>query len=150
MAAGEKAKITWGTSFANTLEFGYPLDQASSYPQPRQGSEFGQSPGGEEDSWVVATDELLSFVARWIPAATGTTPEGTTITGWDGATGFAAFLSWARAKNPFRFFPLRTSASYVTCYLMEPMQGGPQLDDQGTRQLPMVIRSSSDAPFTGY
>ena len=150
MAAGEKPKITWGAAFANTLELGYPLDRATPYPQPREGSQWAKSPGGVEDSWVTETDELLAAVARWIPHTTGTTPEGTPITGWDGATGFAAFLRWGRAKNLIRFYPLRTEGTYVACYLVEPMKGAPAPENDGTRQVALVLRTSDDSAFTGF
>lgn len=151
MAAGEKPAILWGASFANTLEFGYPLDQAVTYPEPREGSEWAVAPSGEADAWITGTSQLLSAVARWIPIADGTTPEGTPITGWDGATGWGSFLTWARAWNPFRFVPLRTDTlTYVESLWVDPMRGTPPLEDDGTRRLPFVIRSTADTAYTGF
>lgn len=150
MSAGQKPKVTWGTAYANTWEMGYPLDDATAWGDPREGSETMKAPSGVEDAWTVATDQFLGALARWIPAATGTTPEGTTITGWDGATGVDAAIAWLRAKNVGRFFPDRTSGTYVEFYLVEPMSGKPGKEEDGTRSLRFVFRSANDSQFTGY
>lgn len=147
MAAGEKPKFTWGASFANTLECGYPLDEAISLSEPREGSEFAKAPSGEEDSWVVAWDQLLRAISRWIPTANGTTPEGTTITGWDGSTGWRAFLESAGAKNPIRFYPLRTSGTFQPCVLVV---SDVTLETDGKRRVQFEIRTTDDSPFTGF
>lgn len=99
MAQGTAARITWGASFANTLNIPY-VDDPVAYPEPRSGSEWGQGPSGVEDAWTIGDDEVLAFVARWIPTTNTADP---LATGWDGATGWAAFLKWARDKNVFRF-----------------------------------------------
>lgn len=150
MAAGDIPKITWGTSWANTWELGYPLDMVLAYPQPREGSEFVMAPSGEEDSWIAATDYFLAGLARWIPIANGTTPDGTTITGWDGAAGVAAALSWLRAKNVGKFYPARGSGTNKTIILQSPMGGKPPQEADGKRQLSLILRATDAAPFTGY
>lgn len=150
MAAGEIPKITWGAAFANTWELGYPMDQVTAWEEPRKDSEFAMAPSGEEDSWIIATDYLLAGLARWIPISNGTTPDGTTITGWDGATGVAAALSWLQAKNTGRFYPLRTSGTYKTFIIREPMEGKPGQEIDGKRQLSLILRATDAAAFTGY
>jgi hypothetical protein len=145
MARTTIPKINWGTSFANTLNFGYPLDGAISWPEPRLGSEFRQAPSGIEDAWIVGNDYYLEGAMRWIPTANTTDP---LATGWDGATGVSAFLAWARAKNQFRFYPDKDSGSYILSYLVAPMGGKPELGRDGTRTINLQIRSLTE--YTGY
>jgi len=143
-------KITWGASFANTLNIGYPLDNAVAYPVPCQGYAVVEAPSGARDSWVPGTRQRLAGDVRWIPAANVAAP---LATGWDTAsTGFAAFLTWARAQNPFRFFPDVGSGTYFTCYLIEPMEGEPPQEQDATRRLRLVIQTTEteSAVFTGY
>lgn len=139
-------KITWGTSFANTLGFLGPLDNAVAYGEPREGSECAQATSGAEDAWIVGTDQYLEGDVRWIPGATAGS-----ITGWDGSTGWAAFLAWARAKNAFRFFPDATSGTYQSVYLVEPAKGAPTVEEtDGTRRLRLKLRDAAQAAFEGY
>jgi hypothetical protein len=148
MAQGEKPRITWGTSFGNTLNIGYPLDRAIAYPLPRGGSEFIQSRSGVEEAWIVGDDYYLSGSIRWIPTSTTTNP---VATGWDGATGFEAFLVWARKRNIFRWIPnYAVPGTYKTCYLVEPWGDPPSQEDDGTRTINIVMRSSDQTAFTGY
>ncbi len=145
MARGETPKITWGAGFVNTLTLGYPLQNAVAYSEPREGSEFTMGPSGEEDSWITGTNQYLEGGAAWIPAA-----DGGGVTGWDGATGFRAFLESARAKNDFKFFPDKDGGGNVTCRLAEPMAGAPALEQDLTRRVLLKIRSTDDSAFTGY
>jgi hypothetical protein len=147
MARATLPKITWGTSYANTLSIGYPLDQASTWSEPREGSEQAVAPSGEVDAWTVGTDEYLAGSVRWIPTSTTADP---VATGWDGATGFSAFLAWARDMNAFRFYPDATSGTYFDAVLVEPLKGEPGLEEDGCRTLRIKIRSTADSPFTGY
>lgn len=140
-------KITWGTSFANTLSIGYPLDNYKSGSTPRDGSAWAQSPGGAEDAWIVGTDYTLEGDIRWIPQTNVATPAAT---GWDTAsTGFRLFLEWARAKNAFRWFPDKDAVGYIESYLVEPLTGTPEPETDGTRSLHIVMRNSSSA-YDGY
>lgn len=145
MARGTIPKITWGTSYANTLNFGYPLDSATSYSEHREGSVWDMFVSGVEDAWLWGIDYFLEGDFRWIPASSTSDP---VATGWDGSTGVRAFLEWARQKNSFRFFPDKNSGTYLDCYLMEPMQGPPSLEDDGSRRLHLKIRSAT--AFDGY
>lgn len=139
-------KITWGDSFANTLSIGYPVDNFSTWTEPRQGSVWVQSLSGLEDSWIIGYDAYLQVEVRWIPTSTTASP---VATGWDGSTGWTGFLQNVQAKNPFRWFPNKDEATYYTSYLVEPMEGGPTLEMDGTKRLLLVMRSSTEA-YTGY
>lgn len=140
-------KILWGAGLANTLYFGYALDNVVAESEPRSGSEQIQAPSGVEDAWTVGTDYVLTFDARWIPQADTVTPQAT---GWDGATGFRAFLEWARDKNAFSFYPDATAGTVIaSCYLAEPMKAAAASESDGTRRLTLKIRNASTA-FDGY
>jgi len=148
MASGYTPRITWGTSFANQLDIGYPLDNAIAYPKPRDGSEFVQSPTGVEDSWLQGMEYYLEGDLRWLPTSNITSP--VTATGWDGSTGWRAFLEWVWEKNQFRWIPNKSSPStYILSYWVSPIFGGYELEVSGDRRMRMVIRNSS-SPYTGY
>lgn len=140
------AKILWGSSFANTLTFGYLLDNDTSGSEPREGSAWTQSPSGVEDAWITGTDYRFQCDARWIPQVDTTSP---LATGWDGATGFRAFLEYARAKNLVRVYPDAAGVTFIDSYLVEPMKGLPTLEDNGQRRLAMQFRNASTA-YDGY
>lgn len=142
----KRVKITWGTSFVNTLNIAYPLDDWRSYSTFREGTEFALSYSGIEDAWVTGEDYVLEGTVRWIPTSNTTTPLGT---GWDGATGWQAFLSWARQKNEFRVFPDKDSGTYFTSYLVEPLDGKHDLEPDGTRSVRVKFRNASGS-FVGY
>lgn len=143
---GVLPKITWGASFANTLSIGYALDNLSTWSEPREGSAWEQAPSGVEDAWLVGEDFLLEADVRWIPREDTVSPAAT---GWDGATGVRAFLTWARDKNELRFYPDASGGSYHTCYLVEPMTGAPAVEIDGTRTVRLRLRQST-AAFDGY
>lgn len=152
MARGDTPQILWEAGFAETLEFGYPLDRAVSWSEPREGTERVTAPSGSFDVWTTGEYELLRGMARWIPASDDTTPAGVPITGWDGSTGWAAFLSWARDGHLFRFVPDRdTPGTYVESYLREPLEGAPSLEDVDlTRRVSLVIYNADGNAYTGY
>jgi hypothetical protein len=139
-------KITWSGSFASTLNIGYALDDYAAYSTYREGSEFAQATSGIEDAWVIGIDYMLEGTIRWIPTTNTTNP---TQTGWDGTTGVRAFLDWARQKNVFRFYPDKDSATYITSYLVNPLDGKHTLEPDGTRQFRIVIRNVTTA-YDGY
>jgi len=142
----KRVRITWGTSFANTLEIGYPLDDWRSYATYREGTEFAQSYSGVEDAWVTGEDYVLEGTVRWIPTADTISP---VATGWDGATGWMAFLNWARKKNEFRVYPDKTAGTYFASYLVEPLDGKHDLEPDGTRSVRIKVRNASGS-FAGY
>ena len=141
-------QITWGTSFANTLNIGYPIDKWNSYSTPRKGSKMVQSQSGIYDSWVLGVDYFLECELRWIPGANTTTP---LATGWDGTTGVRAFLEWAQLSNQFRWIPdMNVSGTYITSYLIDPFdKTGCTLEGDGTRNLKITIMNTS-TDYSGY
>jgi hypothetical protein len=147
MALFRIPKITWN---ANTLEFGYPMDAAVSWPEPVEGSVLVAAPSGARDGWIVRDEPRLAGTVRWIPSANITTTGYAPFTGWDGAAGWAAFLSYVRLGNSFAFFPDRTLGTSITSYLVSPFQGEPGQGGDGTRALRLVIASSSSTEYTGY
>lgn len=137
-------KITWGSGSANTLTIGYPVDEWRSYSEARDGSQFIQVESGEEDAWVIGTDFVFEGTFRWIPTASSVSQSG-----WDGSTGWRGFLEYGRAKNTFRYYPDATSGTYYTSYLVEPLNGAHDLEQDGTRSVRMKIRNAS-ASYAGY
>lgn len=139
--------ILWGASFANVLHVGYFLDNVKSGDQPRDGSEWVQSPSGVEEAWITGTDFYIEFDVRWIPQVDTASP---VATGWDGTTGVREFLKWARQKNAFRFVMDATSlGTYILSYLVDPTTGYPDPEDDGTRKIRLRIRNASTA-YDGY
>lgn len=148
----KRCKIVWGDALDKTLDIGYPLDDPTTYPMPREGSEAAQGSSGVEDAWVAGEDQFLEGTARWIPKDNGNTDEGNASTGWDGADGFASFLSWARGKKVFRFYPdiVGAAATYLTMYLVEPMGQPAEHEDNWTRRVRLVMRTSDGTAVTGF
>lgn len=133
--------ILWGSSFQNTLSIGYPLDSLISYSNPREGYSVVQTESGIEGAWIQGTDYVLEGDMRWIPSVSTSNP---VYTGWNGATGVEAFLEFARNKNPIRYCPnAAATGSYTTCYLVEPMTGPPNQEENGTRSIRLVLRTPS-------
>jgi hypothetical protein len=73
-------------------------------------------------------------------------------TGWDGATGWREFLEWARAGNVVRFISDKdTPGTYIECYLLEPWEGPPGVeDDDGTKQVHLKLVSDDGTAFSGF
>jgi hypothetical protein len=137
-------KILWGAGFANTLLVELPLDNVKRGPTPRAGSSTSQAPSGVEDAWTVGTDYLLTAELRHIPRdATAT------ATGWDGATGVGEFLTWARDKNLLRFYPDKDLGTFIDSYLVEPMQGEGEPEEDGTTRLLLKLRNPTTR-YDGY
>ncbi len=151
MARGDIPRIMWGTSFANQLDVGYPLDESNAWSETQVGSEYVQAPSGETDAWITGTVYFLAGAARWIPTVDGTTPAGDAITGWDGATGWRAFLEWARDANEFQFIPDKgVPGTFILSRLVEPIGGVPGLERTDfTRRVEIVIRNNTSA-YDGY
>lgn len=139
-------KIVWGTPFANNLRIGYPFDQYAAGSEPREGSEAAQSRSGVEDAWTTGTDYILEVTVRYIPQEDTASP---LATGWDGPTGFRAFLEWARDKNVVRLYPDAAGGTFIDCYLVEPMRGIPEPEADGTRTIRIRLRNVT-TPFDGY
>lgn len=138
--------IAWD---GNTLVFAVPADNAVAYSEDREGSDRAEAPSGAVDAWIVGTNEFLELDARWIPTTDETTPYGHTATGWDGATGWGAFLRYARDAGTFDFQPDKdTPGTSFTCVLVDPPK--PSLEEDGTRKIRLKIRTTDDSPFTGF
>lgn len=139
-------KITWGTSFANTLTIQYQLDNYRAYSKPRDGYKTRQTLSGVEDALWFGTDYMLEGEIRYVP----TTNTGA-ATGWDGVTGWMAFLEWAQLKNAFRWFPDNASGTYITSYLVDPLEA-PDIRIEPSdlsRTFRLVIRNAT-TPYTNY
>jgi hypothetical protein len=128
------SKIVWD---GNDLVFGYPLDNAVSYTAAMDGSQFVRIENGDEYSWIPLTHYILEGEVRWISTAQ-----------WDGATGWRAFLEYARQKNTFSFYRDKDGTG-ITSYLVEPLDGNHDIEVDGTRKLRLVIRNST-TPYTGF
>lgn len=148
MAVSRIPKIQWDTA-PNTLEFGWPLDAAVSYLEPVEGSTLVVAPSGVRDSWIVREEPRLAATARWIPTTDGT-GFGVPITGWDGATGWRAFLSFARTGQTFEFFPDRDLVTSITSHLVSPFTGEPPQERSGERSIRIVIASADSTTYDGY
>ena len=130
------------------------LDGATSWPEPRKGSAWAEAPSGTEDAWIVGTNWHLAGTVRHVPDSPTDTPE--TVSGWYGANestgvncGVAALLSAGRDKQALTWVKDRaTCSTYVSGYLVEPMQGKPDLEPNWRRTFPLELRSSS--VFAGY
>lgn len=151
MARGAIPSITWGTSFANTIDSGLPIDRARVYSVPRAGSVMTSVVGGIQDSWVVGTDQILEGMWRWIPITDATGPA---VTGWDGSTGWRAFLEWAKESNVFRLIHDQdTPGTFTPMYLIEPFERDPGVRQERIfryRAIKLKMRSSDDTVITGY
>ena len=141
---GLKPKITWGAAFANTITFAYALDGAVVGALLRDGSEVVQLVSGVEDASVAGFDQTLTGDVRWL---LGETAGG--ITGWDGTTGWAAFLEWAWAKQSFRYYPDATAGTYYSCYWAGEA-ALPTLEPNGRRRVTLTIRTADGSRFVGY
>lgn len=142
---GIRPKIVWN---GNTITFGTPLLNPIAYSKPRDGSKWVTSPSGAEDAYILGTDQLLQGVVPWIPRNDAARPKP--ATGWNGATGWRAFLEWARQKNTFTFYPDAAGATTYTCYLLNPITDPPELEVDLTRRITLLLRTSDDTPFDGY
>lgn len=137
-------KITWGAAFANTLGFAQALDDAVSYGEPEETSIL-DAKNGEADGWTLGRREYLRGIVHRIPRVTAGS-----VTGWEGAAGWDAFLAWARANNPFRFYPDAGGGTYRLSYLEAPVDEGHAEEINRYRSIEIVIAAADDLPFLGY
>ncbi|MCA1571294.1 MAG: hypothetical protein LC798_13440 [Chloroflexi bacterium] len=140
-------KIVWG---ANTLNFGYPLEAATSWSEAREGSEVVVSDSGDaEDAWITGYDYFLAGEARWIPPANTTNP---VATGWDGAAGWRAFLEWAWQRNSFVWYPDKNGGTSKSARIVLPemKMGRPQVDPGILRTVNLQIKAFDGPPRTAF
>ena len=151
MSRGAIPAITWGAAFVNTIDRSLPIDRARVYSTPRPGSVLTGVTGGARDAWITGTDHILEGLFRWIPIADETTPA---VTGWDGATGWRAFLEWVKEGNVFRLIHDQdTPGTYSPMYLLEPFGDDPGIAQERMfryRAVKMKMRTSDDSVLTGY
>lgn len=95
-------RINWGDTLQCWLNVAHPLEAPTSGSEPRDGFETIRLPSGTEDVWNMPDDYFLRGRVRSIPI---TDDAYLAATGWDGATGWRAFLEWARRKKSCQFYP---------------------------------------------
>ena len=132
------SQIKWGAGLTKTLTFEFPLYDVVTDREPREGSEWGDSPGGTRDAWIVGHDYTLTCEAAFIRNDSGTY---TPISGTDS---WQDFLDWGRGANVFRFIPDTAAPSIFidNCYLIEPMKGFGEMDKAIRRSVKIKIRNS--------
>ncbi|HKB54588.1 MAG TPA: hypothetical protein VKD22_11355, partial [Ramlibacter sp.] len=127
---------------------GYPLDNPVAYATPRAGSEWART-GNTEDAWLLGTDYWLEGEARWIPTTDTTVP--VSATGWDGTSGWQAFLAWCWDGNAPHWYPDATATTYMSVHVVEPRGQAPSIEQSdGTRRAHLKLRSADGSAFTGY
>ena len=154
---GTRPKITWFPGgLATPLVLRYPLDEAAAYPRMSKGSDVQQIRSGETDAWTEDTEWCLSAMVRYIPATDEVNGLGATVaTGWDGASGWRAFLEYCWNGGTFLFFPDGTTPTYFVAELLEPAMGDyagspPSAEPDYSRALKIVLRRSDTVPISGY
>jgi hypothetical protein len=142
-------QIKWGPTFTNIIVIGYPLDDPLAYEDPREGSDFVQGSSGVEDAWVQGEDQILEGVLRWIPRVVATNPAAT---GYEDANGVRDWISDARKKNIFRWYPDigGNPTVFYNMYLVDPMTGGIEKEADGRRRVKIKMRTSDGASVDGY
>lgn len=141
-------QITWGSTYQNTIVIQYPADDWNTFSIAREQLDRVQTLGGSEYAYAIGQlpyQHMLRMVIRWIPQ------EDTIVaTGWDGTFGWRAFLEYARRKNTIRFYPDADTTDYFTCYLESPMEGGPQLEPDGTKRIELTLTRYTNPFDTNY
>ena len=142
---GLTPKITWGTSFPNTLVLDRALDDAMSYGDVVEPTSILPCENGEVEGCSAGWREYLTGIVHRIPRLT---TNG--ITGWEGATGWDEFLAEAREGEQFRFYPDATSGTYFLCELAEETEEGHDEETNRYRMIRLTIRTVDNSPITGY
>lgn len=125
------------------------FDEAVSWEEDREGSEYQQGPSGFEDAARVGIDHYLEGRARYMPQAPRLDPGP--VSGWYGENegvgvncGVKAMLRAGREKQLLRWAPDRSLASVSQdAYLVEPMREKPGLERNWERTFTMRLRSAS-------
>lgn len=134
-------KLDWGPSKGNTLVFPSPPDNPRDYPEMEEGSERLRIPSGAMDAWITGTLYVVEFEVRHIPL-TDTNEFGYTATGWQGSTGWRAFLESAWDVEEFDLYPDKDAATVEACQLLAPERGQYELE-QTTGQKRLTFRAFS-------
>lgn len=129
------------------------LDQPVAWEEPREGSAWVQGASGTEDAWIQGTDYHFAGSVRWVPKADRDTPAS--VSGWGLPnertavnTGVAALLRAGRQKDTLFFMPDRIqgfSIYGVSCVLVDPIRGEPEVLPNGDRAFRLHLRAST--PF---
>lgn len=151
MARGKIPRILWGAGFANTLQAGWPLDAATTFSLPKPGFARSTTTGGTEDAWSYGDFHYLTGAVVGIRPTAFPGYQGRTVTGYDGATGWQAFMAWARTGNTLRFIPDdAVPGTFKECVMVQPMDSDGDTDPNDySRRILFTFRSNS-TPFTGF
>lgn len=143
-------KIEWGASNGNTLIFPGPPDVPRDYSEPDEGSERERITSGAMDAWITATLYVVELEVRHIPL-TDSDVFGFTATGWQGSTGWRAFLESAWDAEDFLIYPDKDGATDKTCRLLKPERGNYDHENEtGMKRLRMRAYATDGTAFDWY
>lgn len=129
------------------------FDEAVSWEEDREGSEYQQGPSGFEDAGRTGIDHLLEGRVRFVPQFPRLDPGP--VSGWYGENemvgvncGVKAMLRAGREKQLLRWVSDRSlSTIYRDTYLVDPLKEKPGFERNWERTFLMRLRSAS--AFTG-
>jgi hypothetical protein len=91
------------------------------------------------------TDRTITLTIRGIPTAT----HGL-ITGWDGASGWKMAIAWMRRGKTFTFTPDVAGTTAYSMVLIDPINGGPELEEDGGKKITLTLREVAGANIMEY
>jgi hypothetical protein len=129
-------RFAWGPGLANILDCGdeaaTPLVRVT--PKETRPNKIARSlTSAAVVSWYWGNDCVLTFELKRISQAD-----------WEGATGWAMFVAWARRGHDFLVWPdyPNVPGTSYTCILVEPKSGPPdKSNDEGGKSLQLTIRT---------
>ena len=137
----------------------YGLCQPVSYDKARDGSDWVQAASGDEDSWIVATDNYMTGQIRWINNNAVDLPMQPQ-SGWFGDNcdvgincGWKSLVNIGTTKSVMRWVMNRYNfpGKYYDCYLFSPIDGSPPtVETDWTFALPLTVRNPSGSSFELY
>lgn len=150
-------QIVWGPALEHTIEVGFPVRRAVTYPELQPGGYAVELRYAQNRDFVTLgveyRMELELGPVTGIAIATG--PFGAPMTGFDDAGGWDDFLRWAADPGQvFNWVPDRsTPGEFRAARLLQPFQS-----TEGVRRAPfrlgrmiqLTIVSDDGEPFTGY
>ena len=134
-------RITWGSTFQNTVDFRFPVDQP--HPAVRVVGERQEAPSGTIEFWEEADFEEIRFRQTLIPAL-----DSGPYTGWYGATGVREFFKAASRAEPFRVYrdPVSEPGTFTLCQMVEGREF--RMDTKAQFfGFEMLIRALDGTPF---
>jgi hypothetical protein len=125
------------------------FDEAVSWEEDREGSNYEQGPSGFEDAARVGIDHYLEGRVRFVPQTPRSDPGP--VSGWYGENeaaavngGVKAMLRAGREKQLLRWVPNRAASTVgQDAYLVEPIREKPGLERSWDRTFMMRLRSAS-------